>query len=192
MPVDREGTRTKVSFACSNNIKMHNTIQEENIKRHWLRPSSDVGLHGKIAPMPRRNEHSGSQRGSVARNLARLMRERRIDSQAELARMTGGAIAQPEISRILSGLTHDPGGEKVMALAKVFGVSMEEFYLGDDPVFGDQVDSSFAEFERSSAGQGLSGEEKLILRKMVLPLGPKISLTVWIQALAILRAVRQK
>ena len=61
----------------------------------------------------------------ISKQLARLMRERRL-SQSALSRATG--VPQPTINRILSEVTREPRRESVVRIANFFGVTPESLY----------------------------------------------------------------
>jgi len=61
----------------------------------------------------------------ISRQLARLMRERRL-SQSALSRATG--VPQPTINRILSEVTREPRRDSVIRIANFFGVTPESLY----------------------------------------------------------------
>jgi len=61
----------------------------------------------------------------ISKQLARLMRERRL-SQSALSRATG--VPQPTINRILSEVTREPRRDSVVRIANFFGVTPESLY----------------------------------------------------------------
>lgn len=145
--------------------------------------SADVGRPAKKQPNP-------GVAGPIARNLRRLMAERGLTSQHELAALTGDEVAQEDVSRILRGKTSSPTASKLRALATALGVTMEEFWAGESPQLGADADASWREFEGSSMASGMTDQEKATLRRVILPLGPKIDMAVWAQALTLLRMTK--
>ena len=66
-----------------------------------------------------------TMRLDISKQLARLMRERRL-SQSALSRATG--VPQPTINRILSEVTREPRRDSVVRIANFFGVTPESLY----------------------------------------------------------------
>lgn len=81
----------------------------------------------------------------ISKQLARLMRERRL-SQSALSRATG--VPQPTINRILSEVTREPRRDSVVRIANFFGVTPESMYGPPSKKAGDGVVSMDELYEK--------------------------------------------
>jgi transcriptional regulator with XRE-family HTH domain len=121
----------------------------------------------------------------IGANLKRLRGQR---SQRDLADLTNGAVGQADISRIENGETPDPGASKLHALATALGVSILEFWDGEQPAVG--YEAGLQEFLDSPLGTDVTPEEKAELRKAAWPWGPP-TIKGWYHALETMRATRR-
>jgi len=86
-----------------------------------------------------------SMKLDISKQLARLMRERRL-SQSALSRATG--VPQPTINRILSEVTREPRRDSVVRIANFFGVTPEAMYGPPSKKAGDAAVSMDELYEK--------------------------------------------
>ena len=86
-----------------------------------------------------------SMKLDISKQLARLMRERRL-SQSALSRATG--VPQPTINRILSEVTREPRRDSVVRIANFFGVTPESMYAPPSKKAGDAAVSMDELYEK--------------------------------------------
>lgn len=86
-----------------------------------------------------------SMKLDISKQLARLMRERRL-SQSALSRATG--VPQPTINRILSEVTREPRRDSVVRIANFFGVMPESMYGPPSKKAGDAAVSMDELYEK--------------------------------------------
>ena len=119
----------------------------------------------------------------IGTNVLRL-REARGWSQAELAQRSGGVVKGPDVSRIETGETKNPGAAKIRALANALGVPVTELWAGDETLVTDGVP-----LEKFLATRDdITPQEVEALRIAVFPWGPP-TLDAWIDTLRIIRSI---
>jgi transcriptional regulator with XRE-family HTH domain len=107
-------------------------------------------------------------------------------TQKDLEARTGGAIKQAEISRLEKGRTQYVGTEKLTALARAFGVTVEELPTGDQP----QMDPGLARLLASEIGADITEEERLELTRTRWANGPAPP-TAWYHILLAIRQLKK-
>jgi transcriptional regulator with XRE-family HTH domain len=128
----------------------------------------------------------------LARNLDRLMAKHEV-SGSRVEELTGGHVTQPDVSRILTGETEDPGASKVRAIAIALGEKMEAFWA--DPGNPDRPEPSLEAFRRSEFGRGVTDDDMLDLagleHQYVTDASPE-AWFYWLQGVRIARAAAKK
>jgi transcriptional regulator with XRE-family HTH domain len=139
-----------------------------------------------VSKTPKAQKASPPEKTLVGLNLERLLEKHKI-SQGEVARRTNGAVSQPDMSRIISGETPDPGASKLRAIAAVLNESMAAYWA--DPTDPGQMERSLKAFVDSKIVSDLSEQDIIDLSSSRWKLGGAPP-AVWFHALQIVRLER--